>query len=102
MEWVVLIFVLLSTLVLGIYEYRKSSNLQIFMAMIAIWTLGWGLYEYHQNSKLQIYLARKQIYNPLYQQLDLSLREFYDSTGGLFFGNKGQMQKIQNKKKFCF
>ena len=57
--------------------------------IVAVFAICWGVIEYHMNSNLQIYLARKQIYNPIYQQLDLSLREFYGSVG-LFFGNKGE------------
>ena len=44
---------------------------------------------YYKNSSLQIYLARKQVYNPVYHELDLALREFNISTG-LFFRNKGK------------
>ena len=65
-------------------RYNPLAN-----TILVVVSILFGIYTYYENSQQQIYLAKKQIYNPIYQQLHLSLREFYSSTS-LFFGNKGK------------
>lgn len=70
--------------------YSKiRDNANVIVLVLTFLSIFGGICVYYKNSSLQIYLARKQVYNPIYYQLDLGLREFYSSTD-LFFRNKGR------------